>query len=97
MLHLIFESTLDQAIFERVALGDVFLLLDDAVFRTLATGDRAVTLSEVLTRARCLVLEDHLTIRGLNSAELVPGIEMIGYEDFVGLTLEHAVIQSWRS
>lgn len=96
MLHLVFQVALDDGILQRIGFEDVVILLDDAVFRSLQRGKRADALSKLLKRTKCLVLKEHLAIRGIAIAELVEGIEVIDYTEFVNLTVEHAQIQTWN-
>jgi sulfur relay protein TusB/DsrH len=95
MLHLISQTSVDECLLQRIGQADVVVLLDGAVLRTLRRGDRACALTELMTRARCCVLLEHLTLYGIAAHELVSGIDMIDYVALVNLTLAHSPIQTW--
>ena len=95
MLHLISQSPIETAVFERVADGDELVFLDNAVLRLLQHGELNQTLSVLLKTHRLYVLADTLTVRGISTEELVQGISIIDYPQLVALTVKHSVIQSW--
>lgn len=95
MLHLVFESAIDEAFLGRIGEGDVVLLLDNAVLRPLNKSIYAGVFAELLQKACCCVLNEHLQIFGIDKADLVDGIEVLDYEGMVNLTVAEAVIQTW--
>jgi len=95
MLHLIFQSPIELAVLERIALGDDVVFLENAVLRILEKGSLGASLSECLKQNRLYVLADDIGVRGIQLSELVTGIEVIGYEELVALTIKNPVIQSW--
>lgn len=95
MLHLIAQTTVDDCVLQRIGHADVVVLIDAAVLRALCQGDRANALVTLLLRARCCVLQEHLTLYGIAMHELVSGIEVIDYSGLVNLTVAHTSIQSW--
>ena len=40
-------------------------------------------------------LKPDLEARGLSLNNVIEGVEIVGYEDFVDLTTEHDSVQSW--
>lgn len=95
MLHLIFQSPIDNAILERIDSGDDVVFLENAVLRILKKGSLCGVLMQLLTVNRLYVLADDIETRGIGTAELVSGIEVIDYAELVNLTVKNPVIQSW--
>lgn len=95
MLHLIFQSPIETAILKRIDSGDVVVFLENAVLRTLKNSGINNELTQQLARNRLCVLSDDISVRGINAAELIKGIEVIDFSDLVELTLQNPLIQSW--
>ena len=95
MLHLIFQTPIEIAILERIDSGDDVLFLENAVLRILQNGQLGDNLTQLLKRSCLYVLRDDIELRGITSAELVKGIEVIDYAGFVALTVKNSLIQSW--
>ncbi|NOT12474.1 MAG: sulfurtransferase complex subunit TusB [Methylococcaceae bacterium] len=95
MLHLVFQSSIETALFERMATGDEAVFLENAVYRVLIKSHISGLLTQQLSRSRFYVLSDDLKTRGLAPADLIKGIHVIDYSELVELTLQNQVIQSW--
>lgn len=95
MLHLIFQSPIDTAILERIDSGDDVVFLENSVLRILQKGSLSDNLAQLLNRNRLCALADDIEVRGIAADELVNGIEVIDYSEFVKLTVKNPVIQSW--
>lgn len=95
MLHLIFQSPIEIAVLERMALGDVAVFLENAVLRLLQHGQISARLTQQLDSNRLYVLSEDLVVRGITVDQLIKGIEVIDYARLVELTINHPVIQSW--
>jgi tRNA 2-thiouridine synthesizing protein B len=95
MLHLIFQTPNEIALFERIDSGDIAVFLENSVLRLLQNSSLADLLKQQLSNKRFCVLKDDLLIRGIAPDELVKGIEIINYLDFVELTIKNPLIQSW--
>ncbi len=95
MLHLIFQSPIELAVLERIALGDDVVFLENAVLRILEKGSLSASLTQLLKQNRLYVLADDIEVRGIQLSELVTGIEVIDYDELVILTVKNPVIQSW--
>ncbi|MEY3808662.1 MAG: sulfurtransferase complex subunit TusB [Pseudomonadota bacterium] len=95
MLHLIFQSPIEIAVLERMALGDVAVFLENAVLRLLQHGQISARLTQQLGNNRLYVLSEDLVVRGITVDQLIKGIEVIDYARLVELTINHPVIQSW--
>jgi len=95
MLHLIAQSPIDSAIFQRLGAGDDLLFLDKAVLNLLQKGQLNETLATLLAQHQLYALADDLEVRGISSTELIKGIIPIDYADFVDLTVKNPLIQAW--
>lgn len=95
MLHLVFQSPIESAVLERITSGDIVVFLESAVFCVLKTGVTADILSKSLKNIQIFVMTDDIAIRGIQQAELIPGIKVIGYSDLVKLTIENPLNTSW--
>ncbi|MCK4840501.1 MAG: sulfurtransferase complex subunit TusB [Methylococcales bacterium] len=97
MLHLIFQTVTDSSILHRIDSGDDVVFFENALFRL----NQASILSDELQRmlknnVNLYVLSDELETRGINTDELVLGIEAIDYKFFVRLTEKNQVVSSWN-
>jgi tRNA 2-thiouridine synthesizing protein B len=95
VLHLIFQSSIETAVLNRIDPGDVVVLLENATLRALQNGDMNAALTQQLGNNRLCVLSDDIAMRGISPNELVKGIEVIDYAGLVELTVNNPVIQSW--
>jgi len=95
MLHLIAQSPIDTAIFQRLGAGDDLLFLDKAVLNLLQKGQLNKTLTALLAQHQLYALADDLEVRGIRAAELLKGIKTIDYVGFVELTVSNPLIQTW--
>ncbi len=95
MLHLIFQSPIDSAIFERLDSGDDIVFLENAVLHALQNSAISTRLTELLSSNSIHVLSKDLAVRGIASKELVKGFQIIDYAGLVELTVKNPVIQSW--
>ncbi|MEI6146101.1 MAG: sulfurtransferase complex subunit TusB [Methylococcales bacterium] len=95
MLHIIAQSPIDSAIFQRIGAGDDVLFLDKAVLNLLEKGLLSEVLRSLLVEYQFFALADDLEVRGISSSELLQGITVITYSDFVNLTVKNSLIQTW--
>jgi len=95
MLHLVFQSPIEQAVLQRVDPGDVVIFLENAVLRILQNGTLESVLLELINNNRLCVLLEDIVVRGIAIDELVSGVDVIDYDEFVELTVHNPVIQSW--
>jgi tRNA 2-thiouridine synthesizing protein B len=96
MLHIISQAPVYECILQRIGQDNVVVLIDSAVLRALSRGNKAHALTELMLRARCCVLMEHLSLYGIATHELITGIEVIDYSGLVNLTLMHPLIQTWN-
>jgi len=95
MLHIIAQSPIDSAIFQRIGAGDDVLFLDKALLNLLQKGRLSKILTPLLAEHQLYALADDLEVRGISSAEMLEGITVIAYSDFVNLTVKNSLIQIW--
>ncbi len=97
MLHLIFQSSFDSALLQRIEAGDDVIFLENAIFRVVKQGFLATKLQALLkNRVYLHVLHVELETRGVTAEELVSGIKIIDYPDLVKLTEKNRVIKTWN-
>lgn len=96
MLHLIYQSSLESATLQRIALNDSVLFMENALFRLLKTNHNANELKAMSKLHSLFVLGEEIEIRGIHPSELITGIKVIDYQGFVTLTLKHRLIQTWN-
>ncbi len=72
--------------------GDPILLYEDGVYAAVAGAETESLMNEVVEQHPVYVLDADLQARGLT--RLVSGVEVVGYERFVDLVVEHNVV-SW--
>ena len=96
MLHLIYQSPLESATLQRIAISDSVLFMENALFRLLKSSRNASELEKMATLHSLFVLNDEIEIRGIDSNKLVTGVKVIDYQEFVTLTLKHRLIQTWN-
>lgn len=99
MLH-----TVNKSPFEKNALascldhaldGAALLLTEDGVYGALAGTRFEPLLREAQARLRVYALEPDLRARGLDVTRVIEGIEVVGYDGFVDLAVEHDKVQAW--
>ncbi len=75
--------------------NDAILLLEDGVFGALTSAPDAEQLQQLIdSGTRIFAITDDVKARGLSN-KLLPAIELIDYNSFVQLTIEHRCVQSW--
>lgn len=94
MLHLIFHSPVDPVIFERITPEDNVVFMDNAVLVLLQGGKLSKTIENLSDYSFYALFED-LHIRGIQTSELIAGIQAISYPQLVELTVANPLIQSW--
>lgn len=95
MLHLIFQSPLECAVLDRIAAGDDVVFLENAGLGLLQKNRLGDTLKRLLEDCQLFVLADDMAARGLSAADFPTGVAVVGYQEFVALSVKNAVIQSW--
>jgi tRNA 2-thiouridine synthesizing protein B len=96
MLHLISASPIATAVLERIDSGSSIVFLENAVLWILRNGQLNDRLAGMLDDHHLYALSADMSMRGIDAAQIVQGIEVIDYEGLVGLTVAHPLIQSWH-
>lgn len=97
ILHILnkspFSSTLlPQCLARCHAIDDAIILLEDGVYCALSNHQHADLLSDV---THCYAIKNDVLARGLDAGTLLPHITLIDYQQFVALTIEYRLNQSW--
>jgi tRNA 2-thiouridine synthesizing protein B len=99
MLHLInkspFERTALDSCLRLAETGGSILLLEDGVYAALANAAQAEKISGRMADFSFYVLGPDVAARGLEDTPLIDGIDVVDYEGFVDLVVEHDAAQSW--
>jgi tRNA 2-thiouridine synthesizing protein B len=99
MLHLInkspFERTALDSCLRLAKAGSSILLIEDGVYAALGNADHAEKIARRLEDFSFYVLGPDVAARGMDESSLIEGVEVIDYEGFVDLVVEHEVTQSW--
>lgn len=95
MLHILAKSPVELHILDRIDTGDTVLFIRSAVLVLLSENIMRERLKKMLMQNQLCALSSDLLARGILPEELLDGIKIIDYTDFVELTIEHSVTQSW--
>ena len=97
MLHLIYQSPVEDSVIQRIESGDDVVFFENAVFRVNKKSLQSTELEQMLVNnVHLYVLSDELVIRGVNTDELVLGIAVIDYSGLVTLTEKNKIIRTWN-
>ncbi|MDQ7090510.1 MAG: sulfurtransferase complex subunit TusB [Methylococcales bacterium] len=94
--NLIYQSPLETATLQRISAGDSILFMENAVLRLLKSSRHTTELKTMTLNKALFVLKEEIEIRGICPDDLISGIEIIDYPDFVQLTLKHPLIHTWN-
>jgi tRNA 2-thiouridine synthesizing protein B len=99
MLHTVnkspFEKTSLDSCLRFAQQGSSILLLEDGVYAAMKGTVAEEKMVAAGNRHKIFVLGPDLKARGLAAENLIEGIEMVGYDGFVDLTVSHDNVQSW--
>ncbi|MDP2901577.1 MAG: sulfurtransferase complex subunit TusB [Methylovulum sp.] len=95
MLHLVYQAPIQNAVLERISLGDDVVFLENAVLGLLDKGRLSHALAGLCESCQLFVLSDELNARGVQADELVSGIEPIDNAKLVALAVKNTTIQTW--
>ena len=71
------------------------LFIEDAVITAMKSTKFSSLIESSLKDFKMYVLQPDLEARGLSLDNVIDGIKLVGYEEFVDLTIEHDTVQSW--
>ena len=99
MLHIVNRSPFEKNSLETClrlsANGSHILLFEDGVYGALAGGNFESNLRTAMSAKKVYALAADLEARGIASAQLIAGIEVVGYDGFVELAAKCDKVQSW--
>ncbi len=97
MLHLVYQSPVEDSVIQRIESGDDVVFFENAIFRVNKKSLQSTELEQMLANnVHLYVLNDELVIRGVNTDELVLGIAVIDYPGLVALTEKNKIIRTWN-
>jgi sulfur relay protein TusB/DsrH len=94
MLHLVFELS-DNVVLKRLHHQAGVIFLNSAVLKLLKKSRFQSDLINLMNTTPCYVLNEDLTLRGIEVDFILENIEPIDYAKFVQLTIENTPIQTW--
>ena len=94
MLHLVFELS-DNVVLKRLHHQAGVIFLNNAVLKLLKNSQFQSDLINLMNTTSCYVLNEDLTLRGIEVDFILEKIEPIDYAKFVQLTIENTPIQTW--
>lgn len=75
--------------------GSCVLLLEDGVYGALRGTSMESRVCASMQQRKFYALSADLKARGLQSAQLIAGIEAVGYDQFVELVVRCGSVQTW--
>lgn len=75
--------------------GSPVLLIEDGVYGALAGINNGLLPETANAERNVYALEPDLALRGIEHHRLLDYVKVIGYSDFVALTVEASAVQSW--
>lgn len=99
MLHVVnrspFEKTSLDSCIVHAKEGAAILLIEDAVYAAMDGTAFADRIKTALNKCKVYVLGPDIKARGMGETKVVDGIEIVGYGEFVDLTVTHDSVSSW--
>jgi len=100
MLHIVNHAAFDSAavdrLLSRIGAGHTLMLMENGVYMVKSGSTAAGRLERALADLTVCALAPDLAARGIMPAEVMTGVTLLDYEGFVDLTVDNAVIHSWR-
>ncbi len=75
--------------------GSHVLLIEDGVYGALAGGAFEAQVRDGMRERKLYALGADLKARGIDAPQLIKGIEVVGYDEFVELAVRCGKVQSW--
>ena len=97
MLHILNKSPLEKGSLDtvlRLARSGAVLLIEDAVYAATRGHGAESKLRQLMARLKVYALAPDLQARGV-ADRVIDGVELVDYEGFVDLVVEHPASQSW--
>jgi tRNA 2-thiouridine synthesizing protein B len=94
--HALFDSAQVERLLSRIGKGHTLMLIENGVYMVKCGSAAAERLERSLSDLTVCVLDPDLAARGITAAEVMAGVIVVDYEGFVDLTVDNAVIHSWK-
>jgi len=97
MLHIVNKSPLANGSLDsvqRLARSGAVLLIEDAVYAATRGQGAEPKLRELMARLKVYALAPDLQARGV-AERVIDGVELVDYDGFVDLVVDHPHCQSW--
>jgi tRNA 2-thiouridine synthesizing protein B len=99
MLHTVnkspFERNALQSCLQHLLTGSSVLLIEDGVYGAMKGTGITEKVQQAMDGVKFYVLGPDLKARGVNDEQVIEGVKVIDYGDFVDLVAEHDNVQSW--
>ncbi|MCP5374354.1 MAG: sulfurtransferase complex subunit TusB [Hyphomicrobiales bacterium] len=99
MLHTVnkspFERTNLKSCLRLAGKGDAIMLIEDAVYAAVQGTAVADTMAGAKDDFQVYVMGPDLDARGISRDSVIDGINVVGYDGFVDLVVEHETSQAW--
>ena len=99
MLHTVnkspFENSSVKSCISMCAKNNSILFIEDAVISVMKATKFTGMIESSLKDFKMYALRPDLEARGLSLDNVIEGVKIVGYEEFVDLTTEHDSVQSW--
>ena len=99
MLHTInkspFENSTMSSCIAMCSQDSSILFIEDGVISDMKSTKFSELIENALKEFKMYVLKPDLEARGLSLNNVIEGVEIVGYDEFVDLTTEHKTVQSW--
>ncbi|MEE9354465.1 MAG: sulfurtransferase complex subunit TusB [Methylococcaceae bacterium] len=96
MLHIIAQSTLNNAMLERTNPGDYLVFIESAVFILVKDSAMGKKVNNFSDQRKFYALEADLQLRGLQKNQIINNVTLIDYAEFVDLVVTYPPVASWR-
>lgn len=98
MLHTVnkspFERNSLEACLKTIDDSSVILLIEDGVIGASKTV-KASLLEDIASKGKVFALKGDLSARGISEDKVIDGIQLVDYDGFVNLVVEHGTAVSW--
>ena len=90
-----FEKNSLKSCIRLSAEGSSILLFEDGVYGALKGTENSDMVANATSKVTIYAMGPDLDARGVNKDNLIDGVKVVGYGEFVDLVAEHSATQSW--
>ena len=99
ILHTVNKSPFDKNSLDaclRLALaGSSVLFIEDGVYGAMKGTEKSAAVENATGDISFYVLGPDLKARGIGEDKLINGVKVVGYDEFVSLTVDNDKVQAW--